>query len=439
MSTTTENNRLVGLVTAISLVMASMVGTGVFTSLGYQAIGINSTFALLFLWFIGGIYALSGALSYGELAAVMPRSGGEYQYLSKIYHPAVGFLSGWLSVTVGFAAPIALAAIALGQYTNIVIPVIPAKAIALITVISVSLIHTRNLKMGSNFQDIFTILKIALIAIFIVCGFLLAKPQPVDIIPNSDDISQIFSSSFAVSLVYVTYAYSGWNAAIYLAGEIKNPEKNLPRSLFVGTAIVMILYLLVNFIFLYATPFSSIQALEDKEKIAALAADYIFGETGGKIISLLIAFGLISTISAMVWAGPRVTQVIGEDIPFFALLGKKNSHSIPYYAILLQLFIVLVLLLTSSFEDVMTYLGFTLILSSFFTVLGLFIHRWRYPHLTRPYKTWGYPLTPIVFLGISLWVLIYVFTDKPFQSVAGLTTIIIGLPIYFLASKQKLA
>ncbi len=439
MTTTTENIRLVGLVTAISLVIANMVGTGVFTSLGYQAIGINSSFALLFLWLIGGVYALCGALSYGELAAVMPRSGGEYQYLSKIYHPALGFLSGWLSVTVGFAAPIALAAIALGQYANIVITGIPAQAIALLTVIGISLIHTRNLKIGSNFQDIFTILKIVLIAVFIICGFLLAKPQPVEIVPNAEGISQIFTSSFAVSLVYVTYAYSGWNAAIYLAGEIKNPEKNLPRALFVGTAIVMVLYLLVNFIFLYATPFSAIEALEEKEKIAALAAQYIFGETGGKIISLLIAFGLISTISAMIWAGPRVTQVIGEDIPFFALLGRKNSRGIPYYAILLQLIIVLVLLLTSSFEEVITYLGFTLILSSFFTVLGLFIHRWKYPDLIRPYRTWGYPITPLIFLAISLWVLIYVFTDKPYQSLAGLMTIMLGLPVYFLASKQKLA
>lgn len=435
----TENLRLVGLVTAICLVMANMVGTGVFTSLGYQAMGINSSFALLSLWFVGGIYALCGALSYGELAAMMPQSGGEYQYLSKIYHPGVGFLSGWVSVTVGFAAPIALAAIALGQYCNVVFPQIPGRAIALIAVIAVSLLHSRNLQLGSKFQDSFTILKVLLIVVFIVCGLLLAKPQPVDLAPTTANIQQIFTSSFAVSLAYVTYSYSGWNAAVYLAGEIKNPEKNLPRSLFIGTAIVMVLYLLLNFVFLYATPFSAIEALEDKEKIAALAAGYIFGNTGGKIISILIAFGLISTISAMVWAGPRVTQAIGEDIPFFQLLGRTNGRGIPQYAILLQLIIIIVLLLTSSFDDVITYLEFTLILSSFFTVLGLFVHRWKYPHLTRAHVTWGYPVTPIVFLAISLWVLIFIFTGRPYQSLAGLVTILLGLPVYFFASKQKLA
>lgn len=434
----TKSLRLVGLVTASSLVMANMVGTGVFTSLGYQAIGIKSSFVLLFLWFVGGIYALCGALCYGELAAAMPRSGGEYQYLSKIYHPAVGFLSGWVSATVGFAAPIALAAIAFGQYINVVFSFVPAQGIALVAVIAISLIHTSNLKVGSKFQDSFTILKIILILILIICGFLLADPQPLDLIPNQDNIREIFTSAFAISLAYVTYSYSGWNAAIYLGGEIKNPEKNLPRSLLIGTAIVMVLYLLLNLVFLYATPFSAIEALEDKEKIAALAAEYIFGPIGGKIISLLIAFGLISTISAMVWAGPRVTQVIGEDIPFFKVLGSKNSRGIPVYAILLQLVIVLLLVITSSFDAVVTYLEFTLTLSSFFTVLGLFVHRWRYSNVPRPYHTWGYPLTPIVFLGISLWILVFIFIGRPTQSLAGLVTILLGLPVYLLAFRKKL-
>lgn len=435
-----KNIRSVGLLTAVCLVIANMVGTGVFTSLGYQAMGIKSTFVLLFLWFVGGIYALCGALSYGELAAVMPRSGGEYQYLSETYHPAVGFVSGWISVTVGFAAPIALAAIAFGTYSNEVFPFIVPRYAAILSVIVISLIHTRNLKLGSKFQDIFTILKVLLIVILIVCGLLLAEPQPLDLMPTPTRVMpEIFSSAFAISLAYVTYSYSGWNATIYLAGEVKQPEKNLPRSLLIGTLIVMVLYLLVNFVFLYATPMSAILALEDKERISALAASYIFGETGGKIMSMLIAFGLVSTISSMVWAGPRVTQVIGEDIPFFKLLARKNSQGIPDYAILLQLMIVLVLLITSSFAQVVTYLGFTLILSSFFTVLGVFVHRWRYPQVKRSYRTWGYPVTPIIFLGISLWVLVFIFTGQPNQSLAGLATIFIGLPVYFIASKKQLA
>ncbi len=432
----------ISLFTAVSIVVANMVGTGVFTSLGFQAVDIKSGFALLCLWIVGGVYALSGALSYAELGAVMPRSGGEYHYLSKIYHPAVGFLSGWVSVTVGFAAPIALAAILFGSYSSCVFldNCTEAdglkKAIALVVAIGISLIHTRNLKVGSSFQDIFTALKVLLIIVFIACGFFLGNPQDISFLPNPTDTQLIFSSPFAISLVYVTYSYSGWNAAIYLASELEQPEKNLPRALLGGTAIVMVLYILLNFIFLYTTPIS---ALEGQPEVGYIAAKYIFGNIGSKIMGLLISLGLLSTISSMVWAGPRVTQVIGEDIPFFKILAKKNSSGIPYYAILLQLAIVLVMVITSTFETVTTYLQFTLILSSFMTVLGLFIHRIKNPDFPRPYKTWGYPVTPLIFLGVSVWIMIFVFQGKPWASLAGLATIALGLPIYFLAAKNQLA
>ncbi len=412
-----------------------MIGTGVFTSLGFQAEGIKSGFALLCLWLVGGILAICGALSYGELAAVMPRSGGEFHYLSKIYHPAVGFLSGWLSATVGFAAPIAAAAMALEKYFSQVFPFFPPTAIALTVVIGVSLIHTRDVKLGSYFQNSFTLLKVLLIVTLIVCGFLLGHPQDINFLPANNDLNLIFSSPFAISLVYVMYAYSGWNASIYIASEVKEPEKNVPRSLLAGTLIVLALYLLLNFIFLYTTP---IELLAGKLEVGAVAATQIFGELGGKVMSLLISLGLVSAISSMVWAGPRVTQVIGEDIPFFKLLARTNAKGIPYYAILAQLAIVVVLVITSSFESVITYLGFTLTLSSFLTVLGVFVHRFRYPDFPRPYKTWGYPVTPLVFLAISLWMLVFIFTDKREESLAGLGTILLGLPVYFFADKQRL-
>jgi APA family basic amino acid/polyamine antiporter len=424
------------LLTAICLVVANMIGTGVFTSLGFQVIDIQSGFAILFLWFIGGIFALSGALCYGELGAAMPRSGGEYHYLSKIYHPLIGFLSGWVSVTVGFAAPIAAAAMALGKYISSVFPSLNYPTIiALIAVIIVSLIHTQTLKISSLFQQGLTVLKVLLIIVFIFSGLTLANPQPIQFLPNFSDISVIFSSSFAVSLVYVTYSYSGWNAAVYLASEIKDPEKNLPKSLLIGTLIVTVLYLLLNFVFLYTTP---IEKLAGQLEIGYIAAQQIFGNLGAKIMGLLIGFGLISSISSMVLAGPRVTQVMGEDIPLFKILAQKNKHGIPYYALCLQLAIVIILVTTASFEAVITYLGFTLTLSSFITVLGVFVHRFRYPDAPRPYQTWGYPITPIIFLGISLWMLIFIFQDKPIESLAGLVTIALGLPFYFIGVHNKL-
>ncbi|BAZ43978.1 amino acid permease family protein [Chondrocystis sp. NIES-4102] len=426
----------IGLSTATCIIVANMIGTGVFTSLGFQVVDLRSGFTLLLLWLLGGIFAICGALVYSELGAAMPHSGGEYYYLSRIYHPAVGFLSGWISVTVGFAAPIAAAAMALGAYFSRVFPLVSPNAIALLVVVGISLIHTRNLRLGSYFQQFFTLLKVILIVILIGCGLFLANSQDLAFYPIPQDFELIFSSPFAVSLVYVTYSYSGWNAAVYLASEVEDPEKNIPRSLIVGTLIVIGLYLLLNFIFLYTTPLDS---LAGEVEVGYIAAGQIFGARGAKIMGLLISLGLISSISSMILAGPRVTQVIGEDIPLFKVLAKRNSNGIPYYSILLQLAIVIVLLITASFERVITYLGFTLTLSSFITVLGVFVHRFRYPQIHRPYKTWGYPLTPIIFLAISLWMLIFILMDKPMESLAGIATLAIGLVVYFVAAKNKLS
>jgi APA family basic amino acid/polyamine antiporter len=288
---------------------------------------------------------------------------------------------------------------------------------------------------ASSFQQVFTLLKGMLILVFIVCGFLLATPQDIGFLPSAADPSFIFSAPFAISMVYVTYSYSGWNASIYLASDIESPEKNLPRSLLIGTAIVMVLYLLLNFIFLYSTP---IDELAGQLYIGYIAGEQIFGSIGAKIMGLLISFGLISSISSMVFAGPRVTQVIGEDIPAFQILAKKNATGIPDTAIFFQLAIVIFFVITATFESVITYLGFTLTLSSFLTVLGVFVHRIRYPEVDRPYKTWGYPITPIIFLGISLWILIFVFRENQTESLLGLGTIALGLPVYFFAAKKKL-
>lgn len=405
-----------------------------FTSLGFQVTSIASGFALLMLWVVGGVFALCGALCYSELAAIMPRSGGEYYYLSKIYHPIVGFLSGWVSVTVGFSAPIAAAAIALGKYLGNVVPGTNAQMIGLVAVIGISLIHTRNIRVGSYFQDVSTILKISLILILIACGFWVQPSQPLSFLPSSDALAEIFTAPFATSLVFVTYAYSGWNASIYIASDIKRPEKNIPRSLLLGTSVVLVLYVLLNFIFLLTTPLNELAGQLD---VGYIAANRIFGNTGRNIMGLLISFGLISSISSMIWAGPRVMQAIGEDVPLFQPLSKRNQHGVPIYAMLLQLVIVLFLIISSSFEAVITYLGFTLTLSACVTVLGVFVHRLRYPNISRPYRTWGYPFTPLIFLAVGLWMLVFILHDKPAESLAGLGTILLGIPVYQWSQRQK--
>ncbi len=428
---TTERPKIGG-ITATNIVIANIIGTGVFTSLGFQAIEIQSGFALLLLWVIGGVFALCGALCYGELGAAMPRSGGEYHYLSEIYHPVIGFLSGWVSITVGFAAPIALAAMAFGKYIAQLIPGVPPMLFAAAITIVTSLIHAQNLQLGSYFQNATTSLKVALIVIFILAGLLLGDPQTLSFAPTIADLSTIASTPFVVSLVYVTYAYSGWNAAIYLASEIKEPAKNLPRALLVGTAIVTVLYVALNFVFLYSTP---IEALAGELEVGYIAANAIFGNAGASLMGGAISFGLVSSISSMVWAGPRVTQTIGEDFPLFAKLAQTTLAGVPRRAIFVQLAIALVLIISATFEAVITYLGFTLTLSSLITVLGVFVDRYRHPDRPRPYKAWGYPVVPLIFIAISLWILLFVLRGNPIESGVGLATVAIGALVYRFARR----
>ncbi len=411
-----------------------MIGTGVFTSLGFQVGGLPSGFAILTLWIVGGVCAMCGALCYGELAAALPRSGGEYHFLSRVFHPAVGFLAGWLSATVGFAAPIAAAAMALGVYFAHVAPNTDPRLISVFVVIVVTLVHLGGTRLGSHFQIAATSFKVLLIVGLIVAGIAMSAPQPISFLPTARDPALIGSGSFAISLVYVMYSYAGWNASTYIAGEVRDPGRNLPRSLILGTAFVIVLYVALNAIFLRAAPMDE---LAGKLDVGQVAATRIFhGEAGGRIMAGLISFGLISSISAMTWAGPRVTMTMGEDVSGLKFLAATTAAGVPARAMVTQLAVVIVLLLTATFEKVVNYIQFSLTFCSFFTVLGVIVLRIREPDLPRPYKTWGYPVTPAIFLALSLWMMVFQLRDKPQESIAGLITMALGLAVYFLASKR---
>ncbi len=424
----------IGFNTAVAIVIANMIGTGVFTSLGFQVLGIESGFAILMLWVVGGVLALCGALTYGEIGSAFPESGGEYNYLTKLYHPAIGFASGWVSVTVGFAAPIAAAAMALAQYVTKIYSNVNPVVLALTVIILITGIHSVNLKAGSLFQRIFTVVKIVCIVMFIGFGLFHVPDHVTDFSASSSAWKNVFSTTFAGSLIYVTYAYSGWNAASYISGEISDVKKNLPRALFVGTLIVMVIYTLLNFVFLYSVP---IPELKGVVEVGYLSANKIFGVQLGQFMSLVIALLLISTISAMVLAGPRVMQSMGNNIKGLKFFAASNKNNVPYIAIIFQSVIAIVLVLTSSFQSLITYVGFTLNLFTFLTVFGIFILRYKHKHVETSYKTFLYPITPVLFLLIILWILINIMIEKPQESLYGLGTVILGLIIYFITNKQN--
>lgn len=420
--------------TAIAIVVANMIGTGVFTSLGFQLVDIKSTFVLLMLWLVGGITALCGALTYAELGSSLPRSGGEYNFLSQIYHPAAGFVSGWISATVGFAAPTALAAMTFGAYLEAGFDDLSAKWLACVLVVTLTLTHGFSRAASGGVQTVFTILKVVLILVFVLLvAIFVSSPQEVALLPASGDGVLLTSSAFAVSLIYVNYAFTGWNAATYIINEVESPQKNMPLILFFGTAVVLVLYLMLNYVFLYAAPMSQ---MEGKIEIGVIVAQHAFGDTGGSIMGLVLATLLISTVSAMVIAGPRVLQVIGEDFRIFRFLSMTNDNGIPMVAIFIQSAVTLFFIITSTFESVLIFSGFVMGVNTFFAVAGVFILR-RRGRIENAYRTFGYPVTPLIFLGLMAWTLTYILINRPEEGFAGLGIILTGVILYWASARQN--
>ena len=421
-----------------AVIVANMVGTGVFTSLGFQLLEIRSGFVLLLLWAVGGLIALCGAMTYAELGAAMPRSGGEYNFLTRIYHPAAGFVSGWISATVGFAAPMALAAMTFAAYTasaaGYASPWVE-KALASALVIALTLVHARDRRTSGATQLVFTLIKVAVIVVFCFAAVAFATAlQPVTFAPAAGDGGLVFSGAFAIALIYVSYAYTGWNAATYLSGELEQPQRSLPGILATGTLVVAAMYLALNYVFLAVAP---MDAMAGQIEIGYIAAESAFGELGGRLTGFVLALLLISTVSAMTLAGPRVLQVIGEDFRAMSRLGSTNRHGVPAVAIFFQSALALLFILSSGFESILVFAGFTLALNSFATVLGVFVLRWRQPDLPRPYRTFAYPVTPLVYLALTGWTLAYVLIEKPAEGVFGLGLIAAGLIVYVLTHRVQ--
>lgn len=417
-------------VTATAIVIADMVGVGVFTSLGFQVGEIKSGFALMLLWIVGGIAALCGAFCYAELTTMFPRSSGEYNLLRQIYHPAFGFVAGWLSATVGFAAPVALAAMAFGVYFKAIAPHAPPLPLGLGLIWLVALVHLCGLRLGGAFHNAWTALKIALIVVFIIAGLAIGDRQPVSFAPRLADLSVVAGAPFAISLVFVMYSYSGWNAATYIAGEMRDAAGNLPRALFAGTLIVIALYLGLNAVFLLTTPMGELSGQID---VAMVSGNHVFGPLGGRIVGAIISIGLISSISAMTWIGPRVAMTMGEDFDLLRPLARKSRRGVPALAIVVQLLIATFLLLSQSFEAVLDFIQFSLIACSFCVVLGLIKLRITHPGLARPYRAWGYPVTPLVYLGTTLFMMYYLATNRPLETLASFAMMLAGLVVYYLS------
>ena len=415
-------------------VVANMIGTGVFTSLGFQVAAVPSAFPALLLWVVGGMVALSGALVYGELGAALPRSGGEYALLRRLFHPAAGFAAGCVSATMGFAAPTALAAVAMGAYLQPVFPGIEPVHFAAAVVVLFTGVHALPVRWGSGINNLLTAAKILLVAAFCGLGFL-AEGITTPLIPLPGDAGLLLSPGFAVSLVFVSYAYTGWNAAVYIVGDLKRPER-LARALVAGTLLVTVLYFFVNLVILRVVPLGE---LAGTIEIGYLAAERILGAVGGRVMAAVLALVLASTVSAMVFLGPRVVRAMGEDEAFLKPLGRTGRGGVPHRALLLQLGVTLLLLYSGTFEQILLYAGFTLNLVTAATVACIFrLRRGRVAGaVPGRFRTPFHPWVPVFFVAMSVWTLGYTLLERPAESLVGLATAAAGALLYPVLARRR--
>jgi len=404
--------RQLGLVSATALVVANMIGTGVFTTSGFLLADLGSPWRVLLAWLVGGLVACCGALSYGALARRLPESGGEYLFLSRTVHPAAGYIAGWISLLVGFSAPLAAAAYGFGEYTKGWLPGWPPQASGSALLVLFCALHALYLSGGAWVQNFTVILKVALIVGFVGLGISrLPPPTPV--------VAPVFSAgTFAVSLVWISFSYSGWNAAVYLGGEIRDPERNLPRSLLLGTGLVTVLYLALNAVFLFSTTPSE---LSGKLEIGRIAAHALGGPAWANALTGLIALALATTVSSMMMAGPRVYARMAVDGCLPRWLATDTGP--PLAAVLFQCLVALAMLWSATYDRMLTYIGFTLSLSTAATVVGLMVLRRREG---RQLAVPGWPWVPGLFVLAVSWMAFFSVVRRPVESLVGFATIGVG-------------
>lgn len=433
--------RRLGVGTATSVVVANMIGTGIFTTTGLLLADVEAGWLVLAAWVLGGLIALAGALCYAELATMMPQAGAEYVYLREIYSPLAGFLTGWTSFFVGFSAPIAATGVAIAFYLAAA-GVLPQgwwvqKAAAVSIVLVFTGIHYFGLRLGARVQNALTLLKLALLVGLVAAGFAFGRGNWEHFAAGSEFWAPANWSGFGVTMLLVMFSYSGWNAAAYLAEEVREPARTLPRSLALGTLAVTGIYLLVNLLFFYAAPGASFAGVE---AIGEVAARHLFGPEAGRGFALLVGLALLSSLSAYTLLGPRVYFAMARDGLFFRFAARLHpKFETPAYSILAQGVVAAVMVLSGTFESLLVYIGFALGIFPWMAIAGVLWLRYKQPGRERPFRTPGGPLLPVFYLAVSAWILVVAFQGRPWPSLAAIATVLAGIPVYWLTVGRRRA
>jgi len=440
--------RKLGLFSVTNIVIANMIGAGIFTTSGLLMQDLRNPIVMIGLWVAGGIIALCGALCYSELGAAIPRAGGEYVFLSRLFHPSLGFLSGWISFFAGFSAPIAASAIGFAEYLARAFPsilspgvgdseietAVPKKALAILLVLVFTLIHIRGIELGAKVQNFLTVLKIVLISGLVLVGLSAGQGNPAHFFQGEAYRFDFKGwKTLGLSLMWIMFAYSGWNAAGYIGSEVKNPQRNLPRSLLLGTAVVLLLYLLLNLFYIYAVPPAEMSGVIS---IGGLAAGNAFGTVAESLLSLMISFALFSSLSAFIILGPRVYYSMARDGYFFRFAADVHpKYGVPSKSIALQGLMAAIMVLFGTFDQILTYMGFSLGIFPILAVLGVFQLRRRN---MLSFRMPAFPLAPAIYMCAGISILVLSFFQRPVESSIAVAVVLAGIPVYIaLRRRQK--
>lgn len=438
--------RKLGLLPVTSIVIANMIGAGIFTTSGLLMQDLGNPVVMLMLWIIGGVIALCGALSYGELGASIPKAGGEYNFLSELYHPVYGFLSGWLSLIAGFSAPIAASAIGFSEYIFYAFPqflnlfgssdlsiLLIKRFLALTVILVFTVIHLRGLKFGTSIQNGLTLLKIFILAALIILGFAFGDGSWEHLLKGSTISFEVTNwKTIGLSLMWIMFAYSGWNAATYIGSEIKDPKRNVPKSLLLGTGIVVIIYFLFNLFLIYAVDPITMSGVIS---VGGLAVEKAFGPSYNSLVSIIIAFALFSSLSAFIIIGPRVYYAMAKDNLFFKTFAKVNpNYKVPSNAIILQGVIASIMVFSGSFDQILTYMGFSLGIFPILTVFSVFKLRRENKSIV---KMPGFPFVTLFYLVSGTLILLLAFLERPLESSLAIVTVLFGFLAYYWFDKRR--
>ena len=436
---------------ATALVIANIIGAGIFTSTGFQAADLGNTGFIFLLWIVGGVLAFCGALCFAELGTAMPKAGGEYVYLRETFGPAAAFMSAFVSLTAGFSAPIASACKGFSAYFGSIlpdnasvwpeaVPISGVDATALLICWALVLIHCYGVRGGVAFNDVVTVFKVAGIVLIILAAFAFGKGTASNLVSTSqvyaDSSFLDLGAGFGTSLIFVGFCYSGWNAAAYVAAEMHDPQRDLPRALLIGTGIVVLLYLGLNAVYFYG---ASLEELAGEVEVGLIASRNLFGDTGATLVTLVLCVSILASASAMTIAGARVYYAFGRDTTALDFLGKAGGKSgAPTAALLLQGVVTSLIIISGSIDQIQQYAGFTITLFGSLAVICVFVLRVSRPDMERPFKTWGYPVTPLLFLVLAGLTMSWAIRGRPLESTLGLGTVVIGgVLFYFFAGTKR--